>query len=69
MEIVEKSGMWYSFEGERIGQGRDATRQFLKEHPEVAERIDAKIREKAGLKPRAPRPAEPAAEEKGGRKK
>src|SRR5512145_797608 len=36
MEIVEKSGMWYSFEGERIGQGRDATRQFLKEHPEIA---------------------------------
>ena len=35
MEIVEKSGMWYSFEGERIGQGRDATRQFLKEHPEI----------------------------------
>jgi recombination protein RecA len=69
MEIVEKSGMWYSFEGERIGQGRDATRQFLKEHPEVSERIDAKVREKAGLKPKAPRPAEPAAEEKGGRKK
>jgi recombination protein RecA len=69
MEIVEKSGMWYSFEGERIGQGRDATRQFLKEHPEIAERIDVKIREKAGIKPRVPRPAEPAAEEKGGRKK
>ena len=65
MEIVEKSGMWYSFEGERIGQGRDATRQFLKEHPEIAERIDAKVREKAGLKPKAGRPAEPAPEEKG----
>jgi recombination protein RecA len=69
MEIVEKSGMWYSFEGERIGQGRDATRQFLKEHPEIAERIDVKIREKAGIKPRVPRPVEPALEEKGGRKK
>jgi recombination protein RecA len=69
MEIVEKSGMWYSFEGERIGQGRDATRQFLKEHPEITERIDVKIREKVGIKPRVIRPAEPAVEEKGARKK
>jgi recombination protein RecA len=69
MEIVEKSGMWYSFEGERIGQGRDATRQFIKEHPEIAARIDAKVREKAGLKPKAGRPAEPQAEEKGARRK
>jgi len=69
MEIVEKSGMWYSFEGERIGQGRDATRQFLKEHPEITERIDVKIREKVGIKPRVIRPTEPTVEEKGARKK
>src|SRR5512134_2062287 len=69
MEIVEKSGMWYSFEGERIGQGRDATRQFLKEHPEIAERIDVKIREKAGIKPRVVRPAEAVPEEKGSKRK
>ena len=69
MEIIEKSGMWYSFEGERIGQGRDATRQFLKEHPEITERIDVKIREKVGIKPRVVRPTEPAVEEKGARKK
>jgi len=69
MEIVEKSGMWYSFEGERIGQGRDATRQFLKEHPEISARIDAKVREKTGLKPKAARPAEPAPEEKGVKRK
>jgi recombination protein RecA len=69
MEIVEKSGMWYSFEGERIGQGRDATRQFLKEHPEIAERIDVKVREKAGIKPRVVRPAEAVAEEKGSKRK
>ncbi len=68
MEIVEKSGMWYSFEGERIGQGRDATRQFLKEHPEVAARIDAKVREKAGLKPKAGRAPQPQPDEKGKRK-
>jgi recombination protein RecA len=69
MEIIEKSGMWYSFEGERIGQGRDATRQFLKEHPEVAARIDARIREKAGLKPKAARPEEAVPEEKGARRR
>jgi recombination protein RecA len=70
-EIIEKSGMWYSFEGERIGQGRDATRQFLKEHPEIARRIDAKVREKVGLKPRPARPSEPAPapEEKGAKRK
>jgi recombination protein RecA len=71
MDVVEKSGMWYSFEGERIGQGRDATRQFLKEHPEIAERIDVLVRQKAGIKPRghhAPEP-EPVPEEKGARKK
>ena len=63
MEIVEKSGMWYSYEGERIGQGRDAARQFLREHPEIAARIDAQVREKAGLKPRAARVAEAHAAE------
>jgi recombination protein RecA len=64
LEIVEKSGMWYSYEGERIGQGRDATRQFLKEHPEIAARIDAAVREKSGLKPKAPRPGEHTPDQK-----
>jgi recombination protein RecA len=48
--IIEKSGAWYSFEGERIGQGRENARDFLKEHPEAAAKIEAKIREKHGLK-------------------
>ena len=61
--------MWYSFEGERIGQGRDATRQFLKEHPEISARIDAAVREKSGLKPKAPRPGEPTPDEKGAKRK
>ncbi|MBI5287221.1 MAG: recombinase RecA [Deltaproteobacteria bacterium] len=41
--IIEKSGAWYSYEGTRIGQGREAARQFLKEHPEVATAIEEKV--------------------------
>jgi recombination protein RecA len=48
--IIEKSGAWYSFEGERIGQGRENARDFLKEHPDAAAKIEAKIREKQGVK-------------------
>jgi len=47
--IVEKSGSWYSFGGERIGQGRENTKDFLKENPETADAIEHKIREKCGL--------------------
>jgi recombination protein RecA len=47
--IVEKSGAWYSYKGERIGQGRDNSKQFLKEHPEVADAIEVLLREKLGL--------------------
>jgi recombination protein RecA len=42
--LVEKSGAWYSYRGERIGQGRDYARVFLKEHPEVAAKIDSELR-------------------------
>ena len=44
--VVEKSGSWYSYNGERIGQGKDNTRLFLKERPDLAAEIEAKIREK-----------------------
>jgi recombination protein RecA len=44
--IVDKSGAWYSYNGERIGQGKDNARTFLKEHPEMAEEIERQIREK-----------------------
>src|SRR6516164_7832100 len=47
--IVEKSGSWFSFDSERIGQGRENAKAFLKEHPEVAERIERAIRQNAGL--------------------
>lgn len=45
LDVIEKSGTWYSFEGERLGQGRENAKQFLKEHPEIADRIENKIRE------------------------
>jgi recombination protein RecA len=44
--LVEKSGAWYSYGGDRIGQGKDNTRLFLKEHPEVALEIETRLREK-----------------------
>jgi recombination protein RecA len=47
--IVEKSGAWFSCEGQRIGQGRENAKSFLKEHPDVAQKIDQKVRENAGL--------------------
>jgi recombination protein RecA len=48
-EIVEKSGAWFSFERERIGQGRENSKIFLKEHPDVAKAIEEKILEHSGL--------------------
>jgi recombination protein RecA len=47
--IVEKSGAWFSFEGTRIGQGRENTKLFLKEHPHVAQAIERAVRANAGL--------------------
>jgi recombination protein RecA len=42
--IIEKSGSWFSYDGERIGQGKDNAKQWLKEHPDVAQAIEQKIR-------------------------
>lgn len=46
LEIIEKSGAWYSYNGERIGQGKDNVRMFLKDNPQMAQEIEAKIRAK-----------------------
>ena len=48
--LIEKSGTWYSFNGEKIGQGKDNASRFLLEHPEIMAEIEQKIREKYGLK-------------------
>ena len=51
--IVEKSGSWYSYNGERIGQGRDNAKQFLRDHPETLAAVDAAVRQALGLAPAA----------------
>jgi recombination protein RecA len=60
MGIVEKSGAWYSYGNERIGQGREAAKQFLKDHPETAAEIMTKVMEKTGIKRAVPEPAAPS---------
>lgn len=55
--LVEKSGSWYSYKGERIGQGRENARQFLKDHPDAAKTLDGDLRKILGL---AARPESPA---------
>jgi recombination protein RecA len=47
--IIEKSGAWFSFGGERIGQGRENTKAFLKEHAKIADQIEKAVRQNAGL--------------------
>ena len=47
--VVEKSGSWFSYGGQRIGQGKENARTFLKSNPDMADVIEAKIRENAGL--------------------
>ncbi|HNC37950.1 MAG TPA: DNA recombination/repair protein RecA, partial [Chitinophagaceae bacterium] len=46
LEIVQKSGSWYSYNGDKLGQGRDAVKQLLVDNPELASEIEGKIREK-----------------------
>ena len=47
--LVEKSGAWYSYKGERIGQGRENAKQFLRDNPDVYKRVDAELRKALGL--------------------
>jgi recombination protein RecA len=61
--VLEKSGAWYIYEGDRLGQGKDNSREFLTENPELAREIELKIREKAGAA--VPAPEAPAAAEDG----
>jgi recombination protein RecA len=48
-KLVDKSGAWYAYNGEKIGQGKDNAREYLKEHPEIAKEIEAKIRAAVGV--------------------
>jgi recombination protein RecA len=68
--IVDKSGTWFSFGGERIGQGRERAKAFLREHPEILQQVEGRLYEKFGIRRGpvpVPTPEEP--EEKKGRVK
>lgn len=54
--IIEKAGAWYSYNGDRIGQGRENVKSYMRDHPEALDEIEAAVKEKAGLMP----PAVPA---------
>jgi recombination protein RecA len=58
--VIEKLGAWYSYDGERIGQGRESARDFLKANPTIAADIEAKIRQKLAVKPAMVAPAAPS---------
>jgi len=61
--IVEKSGAWFSYNGERIGQGRENTKAFFKQHPKIADQVEKAIRQNAGLIVDKMLQAEPEGEE------
>ncbi len=48
-KVVEKSGSWYAYQGEKIGQGKDNAREFLRENPDIAHEIENKVRESLGV--------------------
>jgi recombination protein RecA len=52
--VVEKSGSWFSYGGERIGQGREKARDYLKEHPEMADKLDRELRIALGVRAKEP---------------
>ncbi|KAB2308467.1 recombinase RecA [Betaproteobacteria bacterium SCN2] len=62
-KIVDKSGAWYAYGGEKIGQGKDNAREFLKENPAIAQEIEAKVRAAVGIHNPAPASADADAEE------
>jgi recombination protein RecA len=47
--VLEKSGSWYAYNGEKIGQGKDNAREFLRENPDLAHEIENRIRESMGV--------------------
>ena len=68
LKVITKSGAWYSYGEERLGQGRENVREFLKENPDVAMEIEQKVREACGLTREAEPAAAPAGEADPGQK-
>ena len=48
--VIEKSGAWYSYKGDRMGQGRDNSRTFLKENPDIMKQVESEVKDKLGIK-------------------
>ena len=59
--LIEKSGSWFSYKGERIGQGRENARQFMKDNPDIRQAVDAELRRALGLVKAEPAAAAEAA--------
>ena len=68
LNIVDKSGAWYAYSGDKIGQGKDNAREYLKSNPAIALEIENKIREKLGIATRAALALEPEVPKKAGKK-
>ncbi|HEY6249380.1 MAG TPA: recombinase RecA [Candidatus Angelobacter sp.] len=62
--MVEKSGAWFSYKNERIGQGRENAKQFLRENKDIATRLESDLRKELGLRSTAPEPPAPTPEQK-----
>ena len=58
--FVRKSGAWYTYDGDQLGQGKENARNFLKDNPDLADELERKIKEKLGVGPVADQPAEAA---------
>ena len=56
--FVRKSGAWYTYEGDQLGQGKENARAFLRDNPDLADEIEKKIKEKLGIGPRVDAPAD-----------
>ena len=67
--IVERTGTWYSYKGDRLGQGRENAKISLKENPNLMNKIETEIREKHGIKIKEPAPAAAAEKPKEKEKK
>ena len=67
INVVNKSGAWYAYEGNKIGQGRENAKSYLKDHPDICEEIEEKVREHYGLKRKTPADAAAKSEKAGDR--
>ena len=61
--LIEKSGAWYSYKGDKIGQGKENAKQFLRDNPEIADTIDSELRDLLLPKRKQRAEAEPEAQE------